>query len=95
MSLASLWEIAIKNSLGRRVRQPIGLSAAAARTEFEAAQFQLLPIDMDAIERVETLPPVHGDPFDRLLVATAQSGTWQLLTHDRELAEYGPMVIVF
>ena len=94
VSLASAWEIAIKNNLGRSVREPFGMTVAEALGEFRAAEFELLAIDHAAIAQVETLPRLHGDPFDRLLVASALAGDWQFVTHDRRFADYGDFVLL-
>ncbi|TPG20378.1 type II toxin-antitoxin system VapC family toxin [Sphingomonas koreensis] len=93
VSMASLWEIAIKNSLGPR-RTAIGLSTAQAIEEFTAASFEVLPIEVRHALGVERLPHLHGDPFDRLLIATAEADTYRLVTHDRALAAYGDYVIL-
>ena len=94
VSLASLWEIAIKNNLGRAPREPIGLSLAEAIAEFETASFTILPIERQHLAGVERLPHVHGDPFDRLLVATAYADTYRLMTNDRTLTAYGDHVFL-
>lgn len=94
VSMASLWEIAVKNNLGRPPRDPIGLSLAAAIGEFAAASFATVPIDLRHVAEVERLPHLHGDPFDRLLVATAIADTWRLLTNDARLAAYGDHVLL-
>jgi PIN domain nuclease of toxin-antitoxin system len=67
LSVASYWEIAIKAGLGKlTLGEPSGtyITAALSRTGVE-----LLPISLAHATRVETLPPHHRDPFDRLLVA--------------------------
>jgi PIN domain nuclease of toxin-antitoxin system len=66
LSIASLWEIAIKTSLGK-------LSLPDAYDQFIPQQvtlndFELLPIDISHLSMVSTLPFHHRDPFDRLLV---------------------------
>ena len=69
VSVASCWEIAIKAGLGRLILgEPSGtyIPAALARTGFE-----VLPITVRHATTVETLPPHHKDPFDRLLIAQA------------------------
>ena len=94
VSIASLWEIAIKNNLGRVARDPIGLSLAHALDAFAEASFAILPISTRHLAEVERLPTLHGDPFDRLLVATAQADGYRLMTHDARLAPYGNHVMV-
>lgn len=91
VSLASLWEIAIKRALNRGAdRMP--LSAADALGYFRASGFILVPVSAPHVLAVEGLPHHHDDPFDRLLVATAQAEPFRFLTHDARLAAYGAMV---
>jgi PIN domain nuclease of toxin-antitoxin system len=92
VSIASLWEIAIKSQLRRGRRDEMRLTAAQAAVEFEAAGFDLLPITAEHAIAVETLPRLHGDPFDRILVAQARSEPLRLLTSDAQLAAYGETV---
>lgn len=69
LSLASCWEVAIKAGLKKlTLGEPSGtyFPAALARTGVE-----LLPISLEHATTVEGLPPHHGDPFDRLLIAQA------------------------
>ncbi len=94
VSVASLWEIAIKNALDRPTRNPIGLTAAEAIVEFEAASLRILPLHLPALSIFETLPFVHRDPFDRFLIASASAWDAQLMTHDRKLAAYGASVML-
>ena len=68
-STASLWEIAIKRGI-KKARMP--LAAEAARTAFIAAGFRELPVSGVHACAVETLPPKHKDPFDRMLVVQAK-----------------------
>jgi PIN domain nuclease of toxin-antitoxin system len=56
--------------------------------------FQELPVTGAHAERLASLPPLHKDPFDRMLVAQAQSEPLVLLTNDAALAVYGDLVRV-
>lgn len=94
VSLASLWEIAIKNSRRREGPGAIGIPVGAAKDEFAAAQFDIQPFDIAVLRTVEQLPHHHGDPFDRLIVATAMACDYRLLTHDHALAAYGECVVI-
>ena len=85
VSAASLWEIAIKHALGRG---DMPVSAESARGFFERAGYRLLAIEADHAVAVGRLPPLHTDPFDRLLVAQALTEPMHLLTHDARLAGY-------
>lgn len=70
------------------------MPAAEAQRFFEASGFVILPVLSAHIVAFESLPRHHDDPFDRLLVATALSEPYRLLTHDARLAAYGPIVTV-
>ncbi len=88
-SLGSIWEIAIKRSLGKLDFEP-GLIADAA----EADGFVALPILREHLGVVASLTWHHRDPFDRLLVAQSVAEPILLLTADAALARYGPTVRV-
>ena len=94
VSVASLWEIAIKNNLRQRVSDPLNVTVVEARDAFGAASFKILPIELSYLQAVEILPPIHRDPFDRLIVAVASSDTYRLVTHDRILRDYGGDVLL-
>jgi len=90
-SAASLWEIAIKSAL-RRPDFDVDLKALrAALPEMAIAE---LPVTGRHAEALAALPPIHKDPFDRLLVAQAMAEPLVLLTNDAVLAEYGSGVMV-
>lgn len=90
VSVASLWEIAIKHSLGRG---DMPVSSEEAWAYFRDAGYQLLPIKPEHIIEVETLPSHHKDPFDRLLVAQALVEPMHLLTHDPLVALYSDRIL--
>jgi PIN domain nuclease of toxin-antitoxin system len=91
VSAASLWEIAIKHALGRG-QMPV--SAEQALQAFEDSGYRLLPVHADHAVRVESLPLLHADPFDRLLVAQALQEPLTLLTSDRAVAAYSEAVLL-
>lgn len=88
-SAANLWEIAIKSSLRRTDFQvdPEQLLAA-----LPAMGFTELPITARHAAAVAWLPPLHRDPFDRLLIAQSQVEPMILLTNDGLLVQYGHSV---
>ncbi|MGH7022466.1 MAG: type II toxin-antitoxin system VapC family toxin [Caulobacteraceae bacterium] len=94
VSAVSLWEIAIKRSL-RRNPATMPISAADAQREFVAVDFAILNVTPEHAIAVETLPPLHGDPFDRLIVAQALTEPMRLVTHDAALSAYSDTVILF
>ena len=87
-SAASLWEIAIKNSLGRedfRVEPRLLRRGLLDNGYFE------LPVTSQHAVRIDGLAPLHKDPFDCLLLAQALTEGVTLLTSDAQLAQYrGP-----
>lgn len=94
ISAATIWEISIKYALRRQSADPINISGQAAIALFEASGFSLLAITAEHAAAVDQLPLLHGDPFDRLLVAKAARDAMQLVTHDKALAPYGDFVII-
>lgn len=83
---ASLWEVAIKSSLGK---PGFAVDAAALRRGLLAAGFDELAIRAEHVLAVDGLPWLHRDPFDRLLVAQAAVEGWTLLTAHAVLKRYG------
>lgn len=90
ISAASLWEIAIKHSLGRG---DMPVSGADALRYFQAAGYRLLAVEPEHAVAIAELPTLHQDPFDRLLVAQALVEPMRLLTHDPVLARYSDTVL--
>ena len=88
VSAVSLWEIWLKQSLGK-LRLPATFQERLASESFES-----LPLTASQTARVGNLAWVHRDPFDRMLVAQAQADNLVLLTADEELAGYGAAVLV-
>jgi len=85
-SAASLWEIAIKSALGRDdFRVHLGL----LRRGLLLNNYAELPVTGEHAIALETLPPLHKDPFDRILVAQAIVEGMVLLTSDPIVARYG------
>jgi PIN domain nuclease of toxin-antitoxin system len=93
VSVVSLWEISIKNALRRKGPSPLPFSAGQALRLFEAGGFGILPITAAHAVAVEALDLLHGDPFDRLLIAQALTEPLRVVTHDRTLASYSDTVI--
>lgn len=82
VSVVSAWEVAIKAGLGR-------LSLPASFAEgIVGAGFQPLPITFAHCEAVASLPPIHRDPFDRMLVAQARTEGLAIVTKDSAITAY-------
>jgi PIN domain nuclease of toxin-antitoxin system len=80
-SIASLWEIAIKTSIGKlTVRYPLD--------RIVPGDFKILPISLPQLLVYQQLPMHHRDPFDRILIAQAQTEGLTLLTHDPNFPLY-------
>ena len=94
VSAVSIWEMAIKSALRRGHHDDMQMTGNEAMRDFEAAGFDLIAINPDAAAGIDYLPPIHSDPFDRLLIAQARQEGMTLLTHDKLLAGYGAFVIV-
>ncbi|MHB1620848.1 MAG: type II toxin-antitoxin system VapC family toxin [Sulfuricella sp.] len=91
ISAASVWEIAIKHALGRHT---IPISGEEARHYFAEAGYIPLPITDQHAAATETLPPLHADPFDRILVAQALTEPLKLVTHDATVAGYSDSILL-
>ena len=89
VSSVSLWEIAIKRSLGK-----LRLNPDALDDHLAASAVQPLAVNWAHARQLRALPAHHGDPFDRMLVAQAMSEPLHLLTHDAALAPYSALVIL-
>jgi PIN domain nuclease of toxin-antitoxin system len=88
-SAASIWEVAIKKAQGRLDFQT---DPHALRKALLANGYVELPITSEHAAGVVTLPPIHKDPFDRLMVAQAISEGITLLSADAVVATYdGPI----
>ena len=89
VSVASLWEIAIKNGLGR---QDFMVDPHLLRRGLLENGYAELAITGAHAVAVNLLPPIHKDPFDRILVAQAQIESLTLLTTDEIVSRYpGPI----
>jgi len=84
-SAASLWEIAIKSSLGRDDFQ---VDARLLRRGLLDNGYEELPVTSEHAVAIGGLPPIHKDPFDRLLVAQSMVEGITLLTADPLVAQY-------
>jgi PIN domain nuclease of toxin-antitoxin system len=84
-SSASLWEIAIKSGLGRNDFQ---VDARLLRRGLLDNGYGELPVTSEHAVAIDGLPPIHKDPFDRLLVAQSMVEGITLLTSDPLVAQY-------
>jgi PIN domain nuclease of toxin-antitoxin system len=82
VSSASVWEISIKKSIGKLKVSDNLLE------EFFAHRFSLLDINAEHAQLSGELPPIHKDPFDRMLVAQAKIEKLTLISVDPHIAQY-------
>ncbi len=87
VSLVSAWEMAIKVGTGKlKLTVPV---QRYFQEHLPRNDFQLQPINLDRVTRVETLPPHHRDPFDRPLIAQALCDGLALVSVDAAFDDYG------
>lgn len=89
-SAVSAWEIAIKTGLGR-VEVPRPLEHFVTE-QVRVNGFEVLPVHLRHALAVSSLPGLHRDPFDRMLVAQGMQEGLTLVTGDPEIARYGAEV---
>jgi PIN domain nuclease of toxin-antitoxin system len=87
VSAASIWEIGIKSALGK-----LNATAGEILAAVEPAGFKMLSITGEHAAKAAELPPLHKDPFDRLLAAQAATEPMILMTNDRMLEGYGTFI---
>ena len=82
LSVASAWEIEIKRAIGKLAAPDDWME----RTESFGVQW--LPVRAEHVRALRTLPPIHRDPFDRILVAQSMVENVRLVTHDPVVLSY-------
>lgn len=87
VSVASIWEIGLKTA-----RQKLTLPDGYVDL-LQADGFSFLDIRREHAERAPTLPPHHGDPFDRMLIAQAMAENLVLVTSDAALRAYSVPIL--
>ena len=90
-SAASIWEIVMKNGLGRSDFQ---IEPRMFRSALMDNGYLEVPITSEHVLFVHDLPPLHKDPFDRILVAQSSIEGMALLTVDQAVIDYGGTVMI-
>lgn len=86
VSIATLWEIAVKQTTGKL--------SSVTQSVYEIAELCgdngiiIMPLKLAYFERIKQLPLIHRDPFDRIIIATAIEENMTLLTKDSEIIKY-------
>ncbi len=92
LSVASLWEIAIKQSVNKLKYSDSIVDLGEICKELH---FEILDLDLPSIERVKKLPFLHKDPFDRILIAQAQENSLTIITKDMYIPKYDVSALQF
>lgn len=86
LSLASVWEMQIKVQLGKlKLNRPL---AELIEQEVRINRLRLLSISLEDIYHLNRLPMHHRDPFDRIIIAQAMAGGFQLVSDDSNVKRY-------
>ena len=86
VSIASLWECAIKASVGR-------LEIPDDFHRIVSSDYEVLGVDVGHVEACAKLPMHHRDPFDRMLIAQARLGGLTLVSRDANIARYDVQIV--
>lgn len=91
LSVVSLWEMQIKAQMGKLVLR--GSLSEIIEAQQQRNQVEIIPITLDHVLALDSLPPLHGDPFDRLLIAQARIEGASVLTKDEMIPRYSVDVV--
>lgn len=86
LSVVSAWEVVIKGQAGKL--QVVGDPQSFVRTRLRMQRIASLSVSLDHVLAIGSLPNHHRDPFDRLLIAQAQSEDLTFISGDRQLRAY-------
>ena len=85
VSVVSFWEIAIKQSIGKL---QFRMTIPELESSCKERDIKVLGISSAAIESIKGLPKIHGDPFDRILIAQALTENMLIVTSDGVMPQY-------
>jgi len=85
VSNASLWEIAIKQSIGKL---NLNVSLSELFDFLKKKGFEILEYDINDLEKLQTLPFHHQDPFDRIIIAQVKTKFLEIITNDTMVMKY-------
>ena len=87
VSLVSLWEIIIKQSNGK-LQVPDSFVA-----DIELVGYKIIGLNVSYLEAYSSLPNIHKDPFDRMLIATAKCENMKIITSDKVFKQYDVSIV--
>ncbi len=90
LSIASLWEIAIKHSLGKL---PLQSEFSELKGILSDTNIEILPLEFTHLQGLLVLPDIHHDPFDRIIIAQAIHEKLKLITRDNKFKDYPADVV--
>jgi len=85
LSNATLWEIAIKVSIGKLKLKG---SLIDLQNYLNEKGFKILEFDFEDLQTLQTLPFHHQDPFDRLIIAQVKTKSFEIITNDSQVQKY-------
>lgn len=85
LSIASFWEISIKQSLGKL---ELSYSMDDLNNACKISQITILPMEISFLKQLQLLPFIHKDPFDRIIAATAIDLNLKIITRDDYIKQY-------
>ena len=85
ISISTMWEISIKNRIGKL---PLPEGVSGVFSEIEKSGFGIIGINRQCIEIYNTLPLLHRDPFDGIIIATAIWENMIIITSDENIQKY-------
>ena len=90
VSIVSFWEIAIKQSLGKL---SINSSIPDIEQICKDRSIEIIPITTEEIEGIKSLPQIHKDPFDRIIISQALKRNLSIITSDTIIPQYAVKVV--
>jgi PIN domain nuclease of toxin-antitoxin system len=90
ISVVSAWEMSIKLGLNKDFQMSVSLEDCFD----EKNGFEVLPVNLNHVSKLEKLPMLHKDPFDRMLVAQAISEGCALVSADKKVGQYSEVTVI-
>ena len=92
ISIASIWEVAIKINLGKL---KLDITLEELKAEILKNRFEILPLDFEHIIGLSSLENIHRDPFDRIIISQAISEKHSIISKDSNLGMYKKVKIIW
>lgn len=89
VSVVSAWEMNIKLTVNKQFRMSVSLEEC-----FNTAGFDIVPITLEHVLTLQSLPYLHKDPFDRMLISQALCENLTLISMDKKIQQYPEIMVV-